>query len=546
MTVSREAYRFPTRSYPYRHPDEADAAMEEVAQLALDAGQLHRLVLGIDNAPRPMTAAEIAALHDPFAELLLKRGAFPLTLRSLLSAIDAVNQDQAGLPEQRCFLAAEGGQVPWSAETANVNRLFRFAVARSKHDDVRILVSASTALDSPDQFLQLIGWDSHDGVFNYYERRGGTWIWAGNSNHALAPKTRGCGPFDSHVNGSLVMKELRAPWNSWHSMDAAILDDVLAPDDPLRAEPLFQSRESAHVLETTVVRQGIARWNEERLRRAVSSDGSRLANVDYFLRQLLQTTTANLASSAQRSRGMTPGTRLRLPDTFFFNKEALLDFIGLDPDIEPISVSGERYLASLARYEFVLTDGQFTQPGDAFFAFLVPEPAFEDTSVLDLLLRERMVSDRFFACLLMVDFVNPVYSTARERLLRYVPATARVSPGGPLRTDIEHLFVDSLEAAVAGTPSTSPEHAFLSNWRLPQEGWRSAFEQRIERYYESLRERAEDDAGFDGWVRLAESRRREFRRHPLAEFRLTIPTTNIPTDAAPLAMCPDGTVATVS
>ena len=46
-------------------------------------------------------------------------------------------------------------------------------------------------------------------------------------------------------------------------------------------------------------------------------------------------------------------------------------------------------------------------------------------------------------------------------------------------------------------------------------------------------------------ARLAESRRREFRRRPLAEFSLTLPVTNIPTDAPALRLRADGTVQAV-
>jgi hypothetical protein len=41
---------------------------------------------------------------------------------------------------------------------------------------------------------------------------------------------------------------------------------------------------------------------------------------------------------------------------------------------------------------------------------------------------------------------------------------------------------------------------------------------------------------------LAESRRREFRRRPLAEFRLTTPVTNIPENAPLLELTVDGRV----
>ena len=81
-----------------------------------------------------------------------------------------------------------------------------------------------------------------------------------------------------------------------------------------------------------------------------------------------------------------------------------------------------------------------------------------------------------------------------------------------------------------------------SNWSVPAATFERAFESRIESYFAQLTALAATEDGFDGWVRLAESRRREFRRRPLAEFRLTLPTTSIPPDAPPLAMRPDGTV----
>ena len=48
----------------------------------------------------------------------------------------------------------------------------------------------------------------------------------------------------------------------------------------------------------------------------------------------------------------------------------------------------------------------------------------------------------------------------------------------------------------------------------------------------------------DSWFRLAEYRRRRFRRRRLAEFNLTTPRTNIPEDAPPLQMTQQGTSGT--
>jgi hypothetical protein len=89
------------------------------------------------------------------------------------------------------------------------------------------------------------------------------------------------------------------------------------------------------------------------------------------------------------------------------------------------------------------------------------------------------------------------------------------------------------------------EREFLGLWGIAEDEWEAAFAARIENYFARLRERSAGADGFDGWVRLAESRRREFRKRPLAEFQLTTPTTNIPSDAPMLAMREDGSVAPV-
>lgn len=535
--LQREYHPFPTRQYPYR-----EMAADEMAEVqALQAGTLYRFVVKLDGTPAPLPAAEAQqALRDPFAELLLKRGVFPLTLRTLLAELDRHNSAANGLPQQKVFLAADGGQLPWTLQTAGVNRSLRFAVARSRGADVGILVSSSTIVDSDQAFLQVIGWDPDNEVYHYYERRGGTWLWAGNSLHALTAPTRGEGPFDSHVNGSLVMKELRFPWNHWHSDSARIPESILAPQDPLRDEPLFRQRANAEELEKFVVRPGIRRWNEARFRRALQADGT-LLDVPVFLRQVLETTTVNLTSASQESQLVQDGDLLTLPITFFLNTEALLDYIGLDPQISVVQVDGRLYQESLRHFDFALTDGSsFRQSGETFFAFLVPEPAFEDLDVLHLLLQRGVLSPRFAACLLMVDFPNPISSARRQQLMAYVPATATVDSVG---SDLEGQFVAGIEAAArAGLPSESPEREFLTFIRLPATQWQRVFEQRIEGYFAALLAQIQTQDGFYDVVRLAESRRREFRKLPLAEFRLTIPVTNIPPDAPALRMREDGAV----
>ncbi len=551
MTTRREEFRFPTRQYPYRKfvPSNVEFDQPDHALLtAIEPGKVYRFVLGVDPGPVPMPGDEIEELLcDAFAELLLKQNVLPVSARELLARLDESNASEKGVPRQRTFLVADGGQIRWNPSTADVNRQFRLAVSREGQGDRFVLISTSTSLDSNDQFLQVLSWDERNEVYNYYERRHGSWMWAGNSKHALEPKSRSNGPFDSHVNGSLVMKELKAPWLHWHSMDASITSDVLAPDDPFRNEPVFVDRVGAQEFED-LVRARIALWDSVRLKHYTSKDGKKLHNTDYLLRQVLTTTTANLVTSDRESRLISADDDLVLPHTFFLNTEALLDRIGLSPDITAISVKGRPYLGSLEKYEFKLMDRDpetgeilFEQDGDTFFAFAVPEPAFEDLDILDLLLRERLISRRFAACILMIDFQNPVFSERRTGLLRYVPADAELTSDAEIKSNIEELFVNSVAAVGAGEGTVEAE--FLANWGIPVDRWESTFVELIEEYFRRLRDLSGTDAGFDGWARLAESRRREFKRRPLAEFSLTLANTNIPSTAPLLEMKTDGTVA---
>jgi hypothetical protein len=524
-----------SRSFPTRYAGLVPARDGYV----LEAGRLYRFVLGLDDAPRPMTPAETAQwLNDPLATLVLRRGILPQTLDELLAQLDRFNADPEGVPVQASYLVGDGSQIPWTPESGGLDRRLRFAITRAAAGgDVALLVSTGLVTDSADMFLQVLAWDPVSHVYNYYLRQKPAWVWSGNSIHALAPETRGQGPFDSHVNGSLVMKELKPPWNNWQSVRAHV-DSALAPDDPVRRQPLFRDRKNAEVFQISVVQPGISRWNRARLAKSLGPDRM-VSDVPYFMRQVLETTTVNLASSDAESRLVRPDDRVPLPITFFLNSDALINTLELEPAISPPAVEGRWYLDSLRRYDFALVDEGFREPGDTYFAFLVPEPAFEDVDVLRKLLEAGVVTARFAASLLMVDFPNPIYSERRRQLMTYVPATARVTDAG---SDLPGTMGAAIADAARALPADSPEREFLAWWGVPEDRWRAEFTIRIERYVAAIVERLAAPAGFDDYVRLAESRRREYRRQPLNEFLLTLPTTNIPTDSAPLRMNEDGTV----
>jgi hypothetical protein len=520
---------FPSRQYRYDFSFPADVAMDAV----VEPGGVYRYILGRDTTPALVAPDEgRASLHDPFAQhVLFTDGAPPLSLRSLLEALDA-----AGIIEQRSFVVAEGGQFPWTEATDDLERNFRLTLVRQRPGEAQpdLLLSASTDLDSSENFLQVIGWDAVAGANQFYERRDGVWMWAGSGWDALRPDSRGHGPFDSHVNGALNMKELKLPWLHWHSPSAAISDTVLAPTDPLRYEAVWVGRSLADDFERTVVRPSVDRWTESRFTKLTR--GGVLTHLPEFFRQVLGTSTVNLVSSPTSYAALQSGAGVALPPTFVVNVDALLGVLGLEPAFTRPVVPATVYRSVLSRFEVRLKAGRHQFEQDTHFVFVVPEPAFEDLQVLRMLRATGILSDRLAAAILMVDFQNPVFSTRRMELLRYVPDEAeRDAP-----TAFATTFVSAVESSPAARTAGSVEHEFLVNWGI--QAWVAEYQQRIEAFSTALSSMCAHPDAFAHVFALAESRRREFRRRKLAEFRLTTPFTNIKESAPLLEFAPDGSV----
>ncbi|WP_162683987.1 hypothetical protein [Streptomyces populi] len=499
-----------------------------------NAPKLYRFVVGVDQQARPLEAHELAELGDPMAELFFRKDAFPLTVQDLL----------AGLPEpatkanQSVYLIGEAGQIPLGS-APEPPRAMRFAVARAATGrDVDLLVSTGANEDPAATFLQVAAWDPVAKVFNYYMRLSPVWVWAGNSWSALAPGSRGHGCFDSHINGSVVMKELKAPWSNWQSQAATIR---LAPDSPFRDDPLYQQVVGAENLELTV-RALIGRWTAARLA-AVAQDGI-VEHPEQLMRHLFTTTAVNLASTTTQSSTITPSSGdLLLPPGFWLNGDALLSDLELPVTAAlPPMAPAAHYVESLTTFDFALEEKSsgFSQPGDTFFAFVVPEPACEDNDVVRQMVEQGLITDKFAACAFMVDFTDPVFSSVRAQLMAHVPTTPTAV------TELQDHTVQAILEAATSLPPSSPEGRFAAAWALADDVWPKTFAQRIDDYLGRVGRRIRESAGFDDYVRLAESRRRDFKAMRLNEFELTLPTTNIPVDAARLRMNDDGTVAPAS
>jgi hypothetical protein len=511
------------------------SAFGPLPKAGLAAEQIHRFILGIDPRPRPMTVNEAAKeLSDPFAVLLLRKGKFPRTHLEILAGIDDATKEGHPLRRQMTFIVGEGSQIPFSPATASVDRGLRLAITRGRDNEVDVLISTAASGAVASRFLQVMGWDEKNGFFHFYERKDGIWIWAGNSTHALDPRSRGKGPFDSHVNGSMVMKELKAPWTHWQSVDATVPPEVFPPNDPTRKDPFFTGKSGAEVFETRVVRPGVRRWTDRRFDLTTAPDGT-MTQVDRLMEQLFVTTTVNLVSSFLQSRNVRAQDQLDLPSTFYVDADTLGD-LGLPTPF--VSVKGKFYLDALQKFDVSLRDGTFRQSGDTHFAFLVPERAFEDIDVVKKCLEQKLVTERFVGCALMVDFANPVFSAKRAHLLGYAPDAFRGSGSRTLTRQI----VENIEAAAGKTGKGSPEKQFLALWKLGN-GWRDEASKQLRRYYKAIERTLGTESGFQQIFRLAESRRREVRGLQLSEGRpLLFARSNIPEDAPLLEMKPDGIV----
>lgn len=499
-------------------------------------GSVIRFVVGEDAQPHKMSQAEMdAELGDPFATLLLNQGIFPATGQDLLDALDKKvgPNDPLGPKSQMSFVLGEGSQIPLPDATPSTNAGMRFLVSRgSSPQGPDLIISAA---DPNQTFVEVMAWDKKQKGFNYYRSVGdrGRWAFAGNSRHALSLPTKGKGPFEAHPSGNLIMKEFRLPWVHWHSFEVDIFEDAFPKGDRRRKHPWFTKKLGAETCETAVVMPSITRWTAARFDQVIDANGN-VTDPARVIEQVVTSPTVNLASSSRESKGADP---LDLPPGFF------IDFDGLDraglPGPPPFSVSRTIYKKSLITFNFRLSDGQeFTQPGDTHFAFVITERAIEDTETLGQAIDRGLITKRLAAALLMVDFPNPVFSTRRAALLKHAPATARIKNG---KSTYSEDMAKAIIAAAAVSPTGSSEKEFVDRWEkaatLP-----GPLGKELEEYYKAIKQKLKNQAGFDDFVRLAESHRNRVRETPLSEFPLLFPVTNVPKGQR-RAMRRDATVA---
>lgn len=527
---------------------------------------LKRFLVGLDGAPRKLEAAELESdLNDPFAVHVLRKGTFPGTPQDVLSALDdAIGPEHAlGRGTQRSFVVAEGSQVA-KDPARSFRRGLRFMLTRGQGPDGPDLMISTSHPESPS--VEVMAWDDQRGGFNYYRtltRDGAerSWVWAGNSRHAWERDTRASGPFESHPTGNLLFKELKLPWVHWHGPPAIIDGRDLPAGDDLASHPWFSDKQGAYVLEDSVAKPAISRWNRRRLAQ-VQESGVLVDPVQVMERFLgsrePRRATVNLVSSRDSNEEVKTAQSVRLPLTFFVDFDTLTGVLGLAGPDQPMSVPGSHYRDALSRFEVAVRnhdqehplngDEPFERPGDTHFVFLVPERAFEDVDFVRQMIKPQpqvgepelgLVSERLAGCLLMVDFPNPVFSRRRVTLLKHVPEREMPDDEWPA---FSQELGDRIAAAATGEPETAAENEFALLWSAG-DGWRTMADERLRSYYGAPAAQLQSLEGFANLFQLAEARRDHVRRMPLNEMALLFAQTNIPRDSlAGLALTAEATI----
>jgi hypothetical protein len=500
----------------------------------LDPKQINRFVVGVDEKPRSMTDAEAKELGDPFATLLLLKKVFPRTAGECLKLIGKHAKKTSPLRKQMVFVVGEGSQI---APRKDVGRNMRFVITRGSDangppDGPDILVSAFApkATDT-----EVMAWDRRRGGFNYYKSlgKGPAWVFGGNSRDALLERSERKGVFDPHRSGAFIMKELKFPWLHWDSIEVPVSARIFDDGVP----EWFKSRErgGAYIFEPQVAIPAIERWAKARF------DGLAASGVierpERIMRQILSSETANLVSSTTES-GQAAGSAdpFDLPSSFFVDTDGLAA-VGLTGD-PGFSAKGDIYRKTLRKFNVRLEGPpDFSEPGDTHFAFAVPERAFEDQAVLRQAIRIGLVTKRLAACLLMVDFPNPIFSEKRKKLLDHVPKRATVKDK---KSTFSQEMADNILKAAAAPDAGDAEKEFATRWNVGPK-FKAAFDSRLTKYFKAVAKRLATQAGFDGYFRLAESRRAIAKEmSTFGEFELTFAVS----DAPPVrTMRADGTVA---
>jgi hypothetical protein len=196
---------------------------------------------------------------------------------------------------------------------------------------------------------------------------------------------------------------------------------------------------------------------------------ARVVEGKRLLKPVFVTTEFNIASSLQKSglhplpkvTTLGPKQAIIIPPTFFLNANLLAG--GTLAGYRGLGIAKAQafnFAIKPPEYKKLVIDSRVklgnSRPGDADFAWFVPEPSHIDNDRADRLMRRGILTAQFLAAVAAVDLENPVLSSAREELLRFVPDQFRFRPLDPSSLNLNPHPDDLTAQVIANLESSNP------------------------------------------------------------------------------------------
>jgi hypothetical protein len=488
------------------------AVSQEVPSLNCEPvvpGQIYRSIPGIDTCVVPIDNSEIEKLNDPFAKSLLRQGIFPENTQALTEAIAS----NLGYKPTVSAVTGEGVQIPTTIAPREATRAIRYNVSYGANENDAPIYLSKPAPSTTRSEIEIISFDKKSNEFNYYlltpQRQASddspfVWTWTGNTSNARKPETMNQGCFRCHHNGIPVMREIELPWQNWQS-ERANISSANVPEEIAR-DSFFVSRRGAEIFEKLIrsdIQTYFTNWLRERTRK--SGNIIKISDVGQMLRHLTTNTTLNLKSSNVQSSGKNTSPKnldiTGIPPKDTFLADTLLQTtLGLDYSTLSVRLPREDYDAYLKENNFRLvgtkgffytSEKAFESPGSTYFAFFTPQVAAEDIYVIQKLLQSKIVTDKFVAALLMVDFKNPLFSEKRAALQKYADQITTGTIAKRVSSVPEDFVAKIKETGATASnaedfDTSSAESQFLYTWELPDNQWKQVTAQRLQGYVDSI------------------------------------------------------------
>lgn len=471
-------------------------------------GKIYRYIEGIDTCLSAMSNTDVEKLTDPFAKSILRQGVFP----DGTEAIDKAIGEKLGY-RATIYMVGEGAQIPATVVSRDNPRGLRYLFAWGANENEGKIMMSKLAPATPSSLIEVMAFDEQTKKYNYYllgPQVGASydapmvWAWNGNSSMAQKPGAMGHGCFRCHHNGVPVMRELEFPWNNWQSQRANIASTIIPTS--VATEKFFLPRRNAEIFEGVVrgsVQHYYVDWLNERSRKEGTT--TYLTDVEDMLRHLTTTTTINFKSSDVQSRGEnTSPPNLDIagipPKDTFLSDTLWQTVLGINYTALSVTLPRKDYDAYLKKHNFRLvgtkgftreSEEAYQYPGATYFAYFVPQVPAEDIYVTQLLLNSKVVTEKFVASLLMVDFKNPLFSEKRASLKKYAKeiTTSKVVGGvSSLPTDfVAKIKEKGAKACSANNfDSCSAEEQFLYVWELPDNQWKQVISKQLQAHVDSV------------------------------------------------------------